>query len=463
MSDSFVSAPSSPMNDVDFFKGFSKLNRSERLMRLYEMGVLNTEDMEFLTLGSPMDMDLAEKFIENAIGYFKIPMGVAAHFVINRKAYVIPMAVEETSIIAAASKTAKWIGEHGEITAQTVGENIIGQIQMAKVKDFAKTKTHIIGAKQKLIEMANKNVAQKMVARGGGVREITVRHVHRGAPTNRGGGDIMDDNSMLVVHVHVNTCEAMGANIMNQICEYLKRPLEELTGEKVHMCILSNLVDTKITRAQVVMKGLGQEVMDNIVEASLFAQQDPYRACTNNKGVLNGIDPIAIATGNDWRAVEAGIHAYAARDGRYRSVTKWSQRGGELRGTFEAPVILGTVGGVTTLHPMAKVSLRIMKTQCAQELSNVCASVGLTQNLGALRALTSVGIIEGHMKLHIRNLAMRAGAKPKETPIVQKKLEEILTMTKGVSLRHAERVIAHLRRQKGDLSREGGFNDTTTF
>jgi hydroxymethylglutaryl-CoA reductase len=214
----------------------------------------------------------------------------------------------------------------------------------------------------------------------------------------------------------------MGANIINQVCEYLKGPVEEVTGEKVGICILSNLVDSRLTRARVEMNGLDEEMMERIEEASLFAQKDPYRAATNNKGVLNGIDPILIATGNDWRAVEAGVHAYATQDGSYRSITRWKRDGKRLVGIFEAPVVLGVVGGVTTLHPTAKICLRMLRVKSAEELSRVCASVGLVQNLGALRALTTVGIIEGHMKLHIKNLTLGAGAEEREIPYVQKRL-----------------------------------------
>jgi hydroxymethylglutaryl-CoA reductase len=237
----------------------------------------------------------------------------------------------------------------------------------------------------------------------------------------------------------------MGANIINQVCEFLKPYIEELTGEKVSMCILSNLVDSRLTRAQVVMEGLEPELMERIEEASLFAELDPYRAATNNKGVLNGIDPILIATGNDWRAVEAGVHAYATRLGQYRSITKWRRIESRLVGTFEAPVILGVVGGVTTLHPTARMCLKMIKVNSAEELSRICAAVGLVQNLGALRALTTVGIIEGHMKLHIKNLTLGAGAEEREVPYVQKRLEEILSLRKRISLSNAIEVLKELR------------------
>jgi hydroxymethylglutaryl-CoA reductase len=211
------------------------------------------------------------------------------------------------------------------------------------------------------------------------------------------------------------------------------------------MCIVSNLVDTKLTRATVVMRGIDPDLGKRIEEASLFAIQDPYRAATNNKGVLNGIDPILIATGNDWRAVEAGIHAFAAQTGQYRSITKWKMVGPDLFGVFEAPIVVGTVGGVTKLHPTAQIGLRILGVDSAAHLARICAAVGLVQNLGALRALTTVGIIEGHMKLHIKNLTLGAGAVEREVPIVQKRLEEILLLTKRISLSNAVEVLREVR------------------
>jgi hydroxymethylglutaryl-CoA reductase len=217
------------------------------------------------------------------------------------------------------------------------------------------------------------------------------------------------------------------------------------------MRILSNLVDTKLTRAQVTLRGLDAKTGEAIQEASFFAEMDPYRAATNNKGVLNGIDPILIATGNDWRAVEAGIHAYAARDGHYKSITKWRYADGELRGEFLAPLIVGTVGGVTSLHPAARISMKMMKIESANHLSRICASVGLVQNLGALRALTSEGIIEGHMKLHIKNLAMGAGATEHERPALQKLLEQLLAGKKRISLSDAIQMLKQIRGVKENV------------
>lgn len=418
----------------DIFKGFSKLNRRERLNALEETGRLEKHDIDFLEKGGLKDISLGEKFIENVIGYFQIPLGVATNFHIDGKDFVIPMAVEETSIVAAASKTAKWIREHGKITTEVVGSEIIGQIQIGHVADYLAFEKAVLAQKNYLIEISNREVAFGLVRRGGGVTDITVRRVARG-----------DGQDMAIVHVMMNPCDAMGANVINQVCEFLKEPIEQFTGCKVTMCILSNLVDTKLTRATVELTGIEPELAEKIEEASLFAQQDSYRAATNNKGVLNGIDPILIATGNDWRAVEAGIHAYAARDGQYRSITRWKRAGDKLVGVFEAPLIVGTVGGVTTLHPTAAMCLRMLKVESANELSRIMAAVGLVQNLGALKALTTVGIIEGHMKLHIKNLTLGAGAEEREVAIVQKKLEEILAIRKRISLSNAIEVLKELR------------------
>lgn len=419
------------------FAGFSKLSRDERFARLIEMGALEADDVKFLRAGGIKTPDLAEKFIENVLGYFQLPLGVATNFLIDGQDFVIPMAVEETSIIAAASKTAKWVRESGEITTETVGNLVIGQIQLGRIKNFEALEKTVEANKTNWIELANRDVASGLVARGGGVQDIRVREVPR--------ADTGDHGSMAVIHVLADPCDAMGANIINQVCEYLKAPVEAATGETVTMCILSNLVDTKLTRARVVIRNIDPELGRKIEEASLFATQDPYRAATSNKGVLNGIDPILVATGNDWRAVEAGIHAYAARDGRYRSITRWKMEGADLVGVFEAPIVVGTVGGVTRLHPTAQICLKILDIESAAHLSRICAAVGLVQNLGALKALTTVGIIEGHMKLHIKNLTLGAGALEREVPLVQKRLEEILLLTKRISLSNAVEVLHEIR------------------
>lgn len=425
------------MKQTPNWAGFSKLSREDRFDYLESIGALTADEARYLKTGGLKDMGLAEKFVENVIGYFQIPLGVATNFVVDGRDLAIPMAVEETSIIAAASKTAKWVRENGTIRTESVGKQIIGQIQLAQVADFARFEKTVLAAKAVLLRSVNGDVAHGLVARGGGVDDLRVRQIER-----------PDGKTMAVIHVYADPCDAMGANIINQVCEYLKGPIEQMTGETVTMCILSNLVDSKLTRAIVELRGLDDELGLKIQEASLFAELDPYRAATNNKGVLNGIDPILIATGNDWRAVEAGVHAYAARSGQYRSITRWTYDDGILTGVFEAPIVVGTVGGVTKLHPTAQLCLNMLEIESAAELSRICAAVGLVQNLGALKALTTVGIIEGHMKLHIRNLTIGAGASEPEVPLVQKRLEEILKMTKRISLQNAVEVLREIRAAK---------------
>lgn len=425
------------MKQTPNWAGFSKLSREGRFDYLEALGALTAEEARYLKTGGLKDMGLAEKFVENVIGYFQIPLGVATNFVVDGRDLVIPMAVEETSIIAAASKTAKWVRENGTIRTESVGKQIIGQIQLAQVADFVRFEKTVLAAKTELLRSVNRDVAHGLVARGGGVEDLQIRQIVR-----------PDGKTMAVVHVYADPCDAMGANIINQVCEYLKGPIEQMTGEAVTMCILSNLVDSKLTRAIVELRGLDDELGMKIQEASLFAELDPYRAATNNKGVLNGIDPILIATGNDWRAVEAGVHAYAARSGQYRSITRWTYADGILTGVFEAPIVVGTVGGVTKLHPTAQLCLNMLEIESASELSRICAAVGLVQNLGALKALTTVGIIEGHMKLHIRNLTIGAGASEPEVPLVQKRLEEILKLTKRISLQNAVEVLREIRAAK---------------
>lgn len=413
--------------------GFSKLDRNQRFQKLLDIGCLTQQDIALLQGPYPISLDLAENFIENVIGYFPVPFGVATHFVIDNKDYVIPMAVEETSIIAAASKTAKWLKDKGSITTESLGVLSIGQIQIAKVKNFDHLKTIITKNKVNLIKQVNLQVASGLVKRKGGVVDLEVKKI----------------NKMAVIHVLVNTCEAMGANIINQICEFLKTPIQNLSSETVSLCILSNLADKKLIKATAHLKNIDPKLCNKIQEASYFAEQDPYRAATSNKGVLNGIDPILLATGNDWRAVEAGVHSYAGASGSYKSITQWRANGDSLTGHLIAPISVGTVGGVTRLHPMAKISLQVLKLSSSQELAKVCAAVGLVQNLGALRALTTEGIVEGHMKLHIKNLIVSIKENEqlnhKESQLLSQGLEKILIQTKRVSLQQAKNILIDIR------------------
>lgn len=419
------------------FQGFSKLSRNQRFEKLLEMGAITQEDMTFLSQGGIKDTQLADKFIENSIGYFQLPLGVATHFRTDGRDYVLPMAVEETSIIASLSKTAKWVKQQGEVTTYVEGDCIIGQIQLAKVSNFENVKRIFLENKYFLIEAVNEDVASSMVKRGGGVIDLELKAQIR-----------PDGQVMAIIHLLMNTCDAMGANIINQALEYLKGPIERLTGESVSMCILSNLNDRKLTTAIVRMDNIDAELGMRLQEASLFAETSPYRAATHNKGIMNAIDPILIATGNDWRAVEAAVHAYASRNGQYSAISQWRYEDGVLTGKLTAPIIVGIVGGVTSLHPTAKLCLNMMKIESANELSRVIAAAGLLQNLGAIKALCTDGIIKGHMKLHIDNLVLVAGASENETPLLKKRLQEWLDINDRISLNHAQALLAEIRHLK---------------
>ena len=423
-------------NKKDLFKGFSRLSMTERFSRLVEMGALTWEDVKYLKTGGLKKTELAENFIENVIGYFQIPLGVATNFCIDKKARVIPMAVEETSIIAAASKTARWVDEHGSIKTSLEGKGVIGQIQINEVRDFKILQQVIKENSKDWIKKVHKDVIPSMYKRGGGVLGFKTRLL-----------SIAGKKQMAVIHVVIDTCSAMGANIVNQVCEYLRGLIESSTDEVVSVCIVSNLSDTSRAIAEITMSDLPRDLMQKIEQASVFAELDPYRATTSNKGVMNGIDAVLIATGNDWRAVSAGVHAYSVREGRYQSVTKWRVKGNKLHGYFEAPLMVGTVGGMTRLHPTAKMALKMLKVKDAEGLARVCAAVGLVQNLGALRALTTVGIIEGHMKLHIKNLTIGVGAKGWEIPVIQKHLEIIFSFKNRISLAQAREALRVLRKK----------------
>lgn len=416
------------------FANFSKLDREERLARLVELGALTQEDVIFLNTSIRSDItNLSEGFIENVIGCFPLPLGVATNFYINDRDYVIPMAVEETSIIAAASKTAKWIRANGHITTSTLGKEIVGQIQIAKVKNLPQLHSLIEKHKTKLIHEANEFVVPMLVVRGGGVTDLQVREIHH------------NGEAMAIIHVFLDPCDAMGANLMNQVCEYLKDPIELLTNETVSLCILSNSTDHKLTRAEVMIKNIDPQLGQKITEISNFAELDPYRAVTNNKGVLNGMDPILVATGNDWRAVEAGVHAYAARTGQYRSITHWQMQGKDLIGTLEAPILLGVVGGVTCLHPTANLCLKMLDVEHAFQLAEIVAAAGLVQNLGALRAIVTEGIIKGHMRLHIRNLILAVHPTPTEKARMQIIAQSFLEKNKKITITDIKNILSEIR------------------
>ena len=414
---------------------FHRIPFEERQARLAKWCDLDPQELQILRGVNALPIETAEHFIENVIGVFPMPMGVATYFNIDGKDLLIPMAVEETSIIAAVSATAKWIRKmNGKITTETRGNLIIGQVQIPRVRDLELAVQRLMSHKIELIQVAN-SIVPGLVARGGGVKDLLFRSLPR-----------EDQNgTMLVIHVLCDPKDAMGANLINQVCEGLKPEIEMITEEKVGLCILSNLVDGKLTYARVEISGIDPEVGFGIQEAAQFAKTDPYRASTHNKGVLNGIDPTLIATGNDWRAVEAGVHAFAARSGKYQPVTDWHFDGTTLVGEFLAPLAVGTVGGVTMLHPTARLALKILGVQNAEGLARILAATGLVQNLGALKALATVGIVKGHMRLHAANLAMAAGASESELPLLREELSTALAREKRISLSRAKEILEAIR------------------
>jgi len=379
-------------NNSSAISGLYKQTIAERQALVQARYELSQSELDTLTRGG-LTTDLANRLIENVIGVYGLPLGIAANFQINQRDYLVPMAIEEPSVIAACSHAAKIVRECNGFTASADDSIMIGQVQVMDVHDLDEAAANIITASDEIIALANSSVPS-MVQRGGGAKDIEVRLFRK----SRVG-------AMLVLHLHFDTRDAMGANLVNTACETIAPLIAELTGGRVVLRILSNLADKRLARAQcrVSRETLGDDVVAKIVEAQVLAEIDPYRATTHNKGILNGIDAVAIATANDWRGIEAGAHAYAARDGQYRALTTWDRDpSGDLVGSLELPLAVGIVGGAISAHPVAKIALKILGVTSAQELAGVMAAVGLAQNLGALRALASEGIQQGHMALHAR-------------------------------------------------------------
>ncbi len=385
--------------------GFYELPISERVKVAQAFATLHDSDADHLSRFGALTPELTEVFIENAIGTFALPLGIATNFRVNGTDVLVPMAVEETSVLAAASHGAKLARAGGGFQATSTDPIMTGQIQLI-LKDIPDYDAILTDRSEDLIAYANRG-HDRLVARGGGAKDLTWRFI---APIRS-----------LVVHIHINTCDAMGANIVNTMCEKLSTVLIELFECDMGLRILTNLTDRRLTRVTCTVPAKafespefeGDQVVDRIVMAYEFAAHDIYRAATNNKGVMNGIDPVLIATGNDWRAVEAGAHAFASRDGSYKPLATWTKSlTGELLGCLELPMAVGTVGGVTKLHPTARAALRLLGSPDARVLGEIVTAVGLAQNLSALRALASEGIQRGHMSLHKRNLDLLTRAKP---------------------------------------------------
>jgi len=376
--------------------GFYNQPIEERIEQVARWAELTGDEAAVLRGAMGLDLTRADQMIENVVGLHSLPLGVAVNFVVNGRDVLVPMAIEEPSVVAGASFAAKLARAGGGFQATTTAPEMIGQLQVLDVADPWSARFDLLAARDDLLALANES-DPVIVGLGGGVRDLEVR-VFEQTPVG----------PMLVVHLIFDCRDAMGANTVNTACEALAPRIEQITGGRVVLRILSNLADRRLARArctipvEVLAFGdfSGERVAQSIVEAWAFAAADPYRAATHNKGIMNGVDAVVVATGNDWRAVEAGAHAYAARSGRYTSLSTWARDAeGNLVGTLEMPLAVGIVGGATRVHPTARVALKILGVRTAQELAEIIVSVGLAQNLAALRALATEGIQRGHMRL----------------------------------------------------------------
>lgn len=415
-------------------KKFYNLTIPERLEQLMAETGLSAADAAALSGTRGLSPESADHMIENVIGIFSLPIGIARNFQVNGRDVPIPMVVEEPSIVAGASFMAKLARETGGFFAHTTASEMIGQIQILDVDDAASARLMLLAEKDALLAEAAL-VDPVLIKLGGGPRDLEVRVI-----------DQSPLGPFLVAHLIYDVVDAMGANAVNTAVERLAPKIERITGGRVLLRILSNLADRRLARARVTIQTTdlayadfsGEEVRDGIIQAWAFAAADPYRAATHNKGIMNGVDSVLIATGNDWRAVEAGAHAYAARGGRYTSLSSWGVNAdGDLVGTLEMPLAVGTVGGATRVHPGAQASLRLMGIDSAAELAEVIVSVGLAQNLAALRALATEGIQRGHMGLHARQVAIAAGAQDEHI----ERLAERLVADGIIRIDHAKAVL----------------------
>ncbi|MBL8079822.1 MAG: hydroxymethylglutaryl-CoA reductase, degradative [Anaerolineales bacterium] len=418
--------------------GFYNLTIEERRKKLAEASHQTPEDLLPFTTGG-LTAETADHMIENVIGMYSLPIGIGLNFMINGRDVLVPFVVEEPSIVAGVSFMAKLARAGGGFTATSTESLMIGQMQLINVVNMDEARLKLYEHKAELLEIADRadSTLRKM---GGGARDLEIR--------------LIEDSPIgpfLVVHLIYDVKDAMGANAVNTACERLAPQIEAITGGKVHLKILSNLSDRRMARARCTIPvneltvGFetfkGETVRDGIIAAYAFAASDPYRAATHNKGIMNGIDAVVLATGNDWRAIEAGAHAYAARSGRYTSLTTWGKdANGNLVGTIEIPMAVGIVGGATKVHPAAQAAVKLMGITTAAELAEIIACVGLAQNMAALRALATEGIQRGHMSLHARQIALAAGAKGDQI----EKIAAQMVAEKAIRVTRAEEILKEL-------------------
>jgi hydroxymethylglutaryl-CoA reductase len=381
--------------------GFHKLNLEERSRIVSSFSGLSNDDLLLLQKEGALDFATANRMIENVIGTMQIPIGIALNFMINDKDYLIPMAIEEPSVVAAASNAAKMARPGGGFRVTSTGSVMIAQIQLVNIPDSQATRIKLFERKEEILNIANRQ-DPILIDLGGGAKDLEIRVI----PTPLG--------DMVILHLIVDTRDAMGANAVNSMAEALAPWIEVWTGGRVYLRILSNLADKRLVRARTLItkEALGgEEIVDGIVYAHTFAANDPYRATTHNKGIMNGVIAVITATGNDCRAIEAGGHAYAARSGCYRPLSTWEKDAdGNLSGTLEMPMAVGLVGGATKINPCSQIALKILGVESAVELGEIVGAVGLAQNLAALRVLSTEGVQRGHMALHAKNIAVMAGA-----------------------------------------------------
>jgi len=407
---------------------FYKLSQDERLKLIKDFSGLTDEDVHILKTGT-LPFGSAERMIENVVGVFPMPIGIAVNFLVNNRDYLVPMAIEEPSVVAAASNAAKMVRQRGGFKATSTEPLMVGQVQLVNCPYPREAERQILAGKAEILQKANQQ-DPTLVSMGGGAKDLRVRIL----PSLTG--------TMVIAELIIDCRDAMGANVVNTMAEAVAPLMERFSKGRANLRIISNLADRRLARAtaSVSKEALGgEEVVDGIVDAYAFAAADPYRCATHNKGVMNGIAGVCMATGNDTRAIEAGAHAYAARSGHYSPLTIWHKDdNGDLGGFIEFPAALGIIGGITSVHPLAKVCLKILGAKSARELGEVMAAVGLAQNLAALRALAAEGIQRGHMSLHARNIAVMAGADGDMVDLVSDKM----IAEKRVRLDRAKELVA---------------------
>ncbi len=417
-------------NKSSMVSGLYKLPIKDRIEFVKKFSDLNEEDAKLFT--SSLDLDISDRMIENVLGNFELPLGIAVNFLINGKDYLIPMAIEESSVVAAASNSAKIARIKGGFKTESTDPLMIGQIQILHMKDVTSAAQAIMKKKKEILQIAN-DQDKVLLKFGGGAKDIEVRIL--ASPLGK----------MIVTHLIVDVRDAMGANAVNTMCEALAPMLEEITGGKVRLKILSNLADKRIVKATAIFdkeKMGGEKNVNAFLESYTLAAIDPYRAATHNKGIMNGIDSLIIATGNDFRAIEAGAHAYASRSGQYTSLSNYyKDRNGNLVGELELPMAVGIIGGAGNIHPKAKLCKKVLGIKTAKELAEVVVSLGLAQNFAAVFALSTVGIQKGHMSLHAKNIAVMAGAKGDE---IDKVADKIVKEGK-IKLDRAEEILKEIR------------------